>query len=221
MMRIDNFQSQPRLLLVVLLMVLGWGRAFAAEPFIPEKEIRVETRYSKELQDIMGDRVIWQILPGTTDNGFVLEYRTPGNTLFCSLGMDGADPIRTFTLTAGQKRIDTASGAFIPFPGFPAPCRIFPINEFDRSGGFDMMREAGGRKFLTRFSYEIQAVSPKEALEKGQLDPKDWTGKEDRELVWIRVRNPEGEILFSQLWEKGASWWLYEETDDSRSWKKD
>lgn len=210
------------LILTALLVLSVWGRAYAAEPFILQGEIRIETQYSNDLQNIMGEKVLWRISPRTTDTGFVLEYRAKDDIVFCSLGVEGVDSIRTFTLRAdGQKIIDTASGAFIPSLGFPAPCRIFPMTVFDRPGTFDMMREAGGRKFLTRLSYEILAVSSKEALEKGQLDPETWTDQEDRELVWICVRNPEGTPLFSQLWEKGASWWLYEETQDSRSWKRE
>jgi hypothetical protein len=170
----------------------------------------------------MGDNVTWEIFPGMTDKGFILEYRRAGSKLFCSLRGDESGPIVVFALSGPTHTIiDTASGAFIPFLGFPAPCRIFAIEDFDKPGRFDMIREAGGRKFSTGFSYDVQPVSPEEAFKKGWLEAEPLDDQKDQELVFISIRNSAGDLLFSQLWEKGSSWWLYEETDDSRSWKRE
>ena len=220
--KIKIFQRQYRLILFVMVLSFLWSPVFAAQPFVPEKKIYIETRYSGDLRDIMGDSVIWEIFSRGTDKGFILEYRKDGSKLFCSLGSVGSNPVKAFTLSGPTYAvIDTASGAFIPFLGFPAPCRIFAIEEFNQPGRFDMIREAGGRKFSTRFFYESLSVSPKDAVKEGWLEVEPSDDQKDRELVLISIRNSAGDLLFSQLWEKGASWWLYEETKDSRSWKKE
>ncbi len=220
--KIKIFQRQYGLILSVLILTVLWSPAFAAQPFVPEKKIHIETRYSGDLRDIMGDSVTWEIFSRDTDKGFIIEFRKDNSKLFCSLGSVGSDPITVFTLSGPTHSvIDTASGAFIPFLGFPAPCRIFAIEDFNKPGRFDMVREAGGRKFSTRFFYDTLPVSPKDAVKGGWVEAEPLDEQKDRELVLISIRNSAGDLLFSQLWEKGASWWLYEETKDSRSWKRE
>ena len=221
-MRLNSFRMKYGLMLVVFPVILLCCPAYAGEPFLPETGITIETRYARELQEVMGERVVWQVSSRVTENGFVLEYRIAGKQLFCTLGVDRSGPVMGFTLTGSdRKTIDAATGAFIPFAGFPVPCRIFEIIDFTRSGSFDLLREAGGRKFLEKYSYDTRTVSWNEAVENRWVGPEQQGSEKDRDLVLISVKNAAEETLFSQLWEKDSAWWLFEETEHSRSWKRE
>lgn len=207
---------------ILLILLFGWvPHTFAAQPFMVEKQIDIETRYSEKARDVMGPVINWHLSPEVLENGYAIQYYIDGKELFCTLTVDTSRSMIAVTLSGSTDKIlDKTSGAYIPFVGFPAPCRIFTMNDFSQPGSFKMLREAGNRRFSNEFFFEIKPISLEEALINGWLDSGIFDDEKDPELVMVTIKNKADQVIFMQLWEKDTSWWLYEETDDSKSWKR-
>jgi len=207
--------------IILIMIFFNTSNGVCGQWAMPESTIYISTEYREGIHPGLGNKVQWQITPGTCHDGDSLDFILEGKQKFCSLCLDKKETGNFIQLLdAKGKVIDSSYGSFIPSLGFPAPCRIIDFSFLNLEGAFKIRRSAGGRKFSTTYSFHIDSVTLEEAIENEWVDPGFDLGGDSSDLVVMVVENMDKQVLFKQLWQKHGTWWLYEETFTGKSWRR-
>ncbi|MFZ5765696.1 MAG: hypothetical protein ACOY4H_08875 [Thermodesulfobacteriota bacterium] len=197
-----------------LLFVGGWILPVQAAPYLPDREVVVET----VVPSPAGERLLnWRVL--------VSQLAADRHLIRFHTGNDDALPTTTLTLHAdgaierieqGEERVvQQGADHFLIQPGMPVPADILPVAGAATEQTVIMEERAGGRVFRRRYRLVIAETSREECVASGWLaadSPVD-----SATLRAITVYDDKNTEVALQLWEPGGDWWLYEHTPFRRS----
>ena len=159
----------------------------------------------------------WDVFPAGSDAPFCrVEIFTGG----------ASGKIIMTDLHDGRKN-ESDNGLFI-LPGYPAPCNVLPVHQLEPEKFYDEKRNAGGRLFIRRYRVFRESVPWATALNEGWLKAGMESGTaagaadspSDPPPLWmLTVMDDTQTPVVRQLWRKGGTWWIYEETPFKRSWR--
>lgn len=205
---------------LLIFLLIPWN--CGAEPYGTGGSFVIESEYSGELVKTFKEKAFWTLEFKPGESGCSIEFSLNSSGKFCSLEVvRSADSGTVFTLYGpGNKVIDRTEGLFLPFAGIPSPCRVVDFAGFDKPFEVKMTRKAGNLKFTKTFNVEFIDVLPEDAERNGWIE--EGRFKEDEnELVILRLKDSKNEQVLLQLWEKNSAWWVFEQTGNIRSWRRE
>ncbi len=217
--KIKNTYYYCFIIILPLYLLASFDCSFA-RPFFSESTLIIDSEYSGRLHQNFGEKATWHLIFEPKPSGFSIQYKLNGNNTFCTLDLNEENEFANFTLINSKgKNIDTASISYIPFQGIPAPCRILPEN-FTKIDTFKILQQAGNRKFSNQYTIEKEPVTLEDVFLNKWVDVNTYDQENnERKLYFIFVKK-NNQLIFKQLWEENSTWWLYEETTNSKSWRR-
>jgi hypothetical protein len=196
-----------------------------ALPYQPLTNVFLETQYNNKDSKENSEDVNWKIVPGTDQKGYFLRFLYNSHD-YCKIYIENNElhksSIKLFN--SSDRLIHHSFGAFIPISGFKIPFRMIDADALKQNNDhFKIVQTAGGRNFSNLFNLQMEIVTIKEAIENQWLSPDfnpDDTENESIKLFLYTVRSEDGTFLFKQLWQQNDTWWLYEETQKEKSWRR-
>lgn len=204
------------------------GGAAAQERFCAAGTVSIKTQYLKygtyaELSEdivVPSKQLHWRIQCKNMKTGRQIIFLLNGETEFCTLNLPSREGGIIRLLNNKKKLVEQSSPSFLPPTGYPAPCRILDFNRIWGSDTFEVVKNAGGRKFRRRYSI-IEREVGFDTAQKSQWIQSGVDVNENDRLILYTVYDLNDRFMFKQLWIKGDdSWWVYEETPNSKSWRE-
>lgn len=197
-----------------LLFVGGWILPVQAAPYLPDREVVVET----VVPSPAGERLLtWRVL--------VSQLAADRHLIRFYTGGDDTLPTTTLTLHAdgaierieqGEERaLQQGAGHFLIQPGSPVPADILPISGEATEQTVTLAERVGGRVFRRSYRLVITETSREECVARGWLAAE--SPVDSATLRVITVYDEKNTEIALQLWEPGGDWWLYEQTPFRRS----
>lgn len=205
---------------LLIFLLIPWG--CGAEPYGTGGSFVIESEYSGEPARAFKEKAFWTVELKPGESGCSIRFSLNPSGKFCSLDVArSTDSETVFTLYGpGNKVIDRTEGLFLPFAGIPPPCSVVDFAGFEKPFEVKLTRKAGNLKFTKIFNVEFIDVLPEEAERNGWIE-KGRFKENEKELVILRMKNNKNEQVLFQLWEKNSAWWLFEQTGNIRSWRRE
>ena len=188
-------------------------------PYQPSTTIYLKTQYTN------GEITLWKIVPEINQQGGTLKFYN-NHQYHCKIDIK-IDKSSTTSITlfdSADKLLHHTFNAFFPIPGFKVPLYMIDVESLEQEKDhFKIVQVAGGRKFSNLFYLSIEVVNIKEAVANQWILPdfKPQKAFDDAEkLYFYTVKSEAGQVIFKQLWQKDSSWWLYQEAQNEKSWRR-
>ena len=165
------------------------------------------------------------MLSFSAHKGYFLKFQHNSSD-YCKISIEKNELYKSSIklFNSSGKLIHHSFGAFLPVSGFRVPFRMIDGDALRQNNDhFKIVQTAGGRNFSNSFNLQMEIVTIKEAIENQWLSPDfnpDDTEDESIKLFLYTVRSEHGIFLFKQLWQQNDTWWLYEETQKEKSWRR-
>lgn len=186
----------------------------------PKANINLKTVYNN------GNQVIfWKIIPENIRQGYCLKFYD-NNRYHCRINIrqDKSHEVSITLFNSSNELVHRSFKAFFPVYGFKVPFHMIDMDSLHQNKeNFKIIQTAGGSKFSTLFNLSIKIITIKQAKENQWILPefKSDKYKNDLEKLYLfLVKSETGKIILKQLWQENADWWLYEETETEKSWRK-
>lgn len=204
-----------------LSILCGTAPVYSAQPFFPQSDISISALYGETAVKGFNRRMTWMVQCKQEQGTIVWRY-SDSVRLFCTVSVDkNREPAVFILAERNGDSLGSALGGFLPVPGFPAPCQIFPDLSVTEDGSFKIIRIAGGRRFATSFAYSCEKVELKNAVQNGWLQANQQDYNREKAFFMVTITEISSQrILAKQLWQEASSWWLYQETDIGQFWRE-
>lgn len=206
--------------LIICFFFIGATPAQAVERFLPGHNILITALYGEGAAPGLGSRMTWTLQCRVDKTAVTWAYRKEDGDLFCTLSTGTDQPFKFKLVDKRGRLLESTLNGFIPVAGFPAPCQIFGLDTLEEDGSFDIVRLAGGRRFISSLAYTCETVKPETALENNWLLSGSSAYDSKKALVMVTVVDASNVTLIRQLWQDGDAWWLYEETAFAQFWRQ-
>jgi len=166
-------------------------------------------------------RLEWKIVPKQDSEKLKLIFFSKDNLKFCTLELSFEKNIPIMLSDEKGTLFDQSLGHFIPAVGYPAPCRVVDFSNLDNQGSFDIVKKAAGQTFRKKYNIIKTIVSIEKARQNNWIKDDIFSDRDETfHFLLYSIFDDRDEFLFKQLWADSDSWWVYEETPGSRSWRK-
>lgn len=192
----------------------GWVLPVQAAPYLPAREVVVETVVASPA----GERLLtWRVLVSQpAADRHVVRFHTGGDDVLptTTLTLHGDGTIARME-QGEESTVQQGADHFLIQPGMPVPADILPVAGEATEKTVIMEERAGGRVFRRSYRVVVAETSREECVARGWLAA--GAAGDAAKLRVITVYDEKDTEVALQLWEPGGAWWLYEHTPFRRS----
>jgi hypothetical protein len=178
----------------------------------------VRSEYKQASGDRWKQTVEWEFRPTDANRYQVFRFGDSAVQMILTYDADGRLTLVEDHMSPANSRAIDPNQKLVLSWGYPIPYdNLNPTDDFN--GTVNLTKTVDQTRFAYAVYREIRSVTGNDAVSAGMIDADQVPMAADAEFTLITV-SYQNSLLVRQLWAEGDSWWLYEETESRRSWRR-
>lgn len=201
-----------------LIFFVSMSILFAASVLAEPSAIQIRSRYLNPATQKWDNEIVWSLIRQAPRQYGAFRNNQPQPDLVLHYS-DSGRLMRTDDKLSGMYSREIGIDETITLSwGYP-----FPFDDLNPGDSLQTEtvshKRVGDTHFAYHLSKEIRSITPAEALAQGMVRREQSHAYQDRALKLIVVQHGKSTRV-RQLWAEGDSWWLYEDTENRKSWRE-